>query len=240
MTVNAIPNRRFLAAFATALGLAASMILVAAPSPASAATELLVSDDGVTFGTTFSGGLFDDVGVMVPEDTATASFWVKNPTVDPASMRVSVEQMVVSSPVLATSMMLTTWDEGTGLTNTSQLSTLAACDVVVPGQIIPGGAIVRVDMTITMLSVTGHVAQGQLGVLNFLAAMRDSAAGPFPASACDDEGVLITSNLPAQLGHTGSDLPTGWLAAAGALLGFGILIVLARRRRNRDDEMQAA
>ena len=237
--MNATAPRRILAAFATALGLAASLSLVAAPSPASAATELLVSDDGVTFGTTFSGRLFDDVGVMVPEDTVTASFWVMNPTVDPASMRVSVEQMVVSSPALATSMTLSTWDQGTGLTSTTQLDTLAECDVVVPGQTLPGGAIIRVDMTITMLSVTGHVAQGQLGVLNFLAAMRDAAAGPFPASACDDEGVLITSNLPAQLGHTGSDLPTGWLAAGGALLGFGILLVIARRRRNRDDEMQA-
>jgi LPXTG-motif cell wall-anchored protein len=237
--MNATAPRRILAAFATALGLAASLSLVAAPSPASAATELLVSDDGITFGTSLSGGLFDDVGLMVPEDTATASFWVMNPTVDPASMRVSVEQMVVSSPALATSMTLSTWDQGTGLTSTTQLDTLAECDVVVPGQTLPGGAIIRVDMTITMLSVTGHVAQGQLGVLNFLAAMRDAAAGPFPASACDDEGVLITSNLPAQLGHTGSDVPTGWLAAGGALLGFGILLVFARRRRNRDDEVQA-
>jgi LPXTG-motif cell wall-anchored protein len=215
------------------------MILVAAPSPASAATELLVSDDGVNFTTTFSGGLFDDAGVMVPEDVVTASFWVKNPTVDPASVRVSVQDLVVSSPVLATSLTLSTWDEGTGTTSTQQLDTLAECDVVVPGQTIAGGAIIRVDMTITMLSVTNQVAQGQLGELNFLAAMRDAAAGPFPASACDDEGVLITSNLPAQLGHTGSDLPTDWLAAGGALLGFGILLVFARRRRNRDDELQA-
>ena len=239
MTVNVTASRRFLAAFATAVALAASMTLGAAPSPASAATELLLSDDGVTFSTSYSGGLFDDVGVMVPEDTATASFWVMNPTVDPASVRVSVQDLVVSSAALAASMTLSTWDEGTGLTSTTQLDTLAECDVVVPGQVLAGGAVIRVDMTITMLSVTNQVAQGQLGELNFLAAMRDSAAGPFPASACDDEGVLITSNLPAQLGHTGSDLPTDWLAAGGALLGFGILLVLARRRRNRDDAMQA-
>jgi LPXTG-motif cell wall-anchored protein len=239
MTMTANAPRRILAALATALGLAASMTLGAAPSPASAATELLVSTDGVTFGPAFTHGLFDDIGAMVPEDTATASFWVMNPTVDPASIRVSVQEMVVSSPVLATSMMLSTWDEGTGLTNTTQLNSLAVCDIVVPGQIMAAGAVIRVDMTITMLSVTGHMAQGQLGALNFLAAMRDAAAGPFPPSACDDDGVTIPANLPAQIAHTGTDLPTDWLAAAGALVGFGILLVLARRRRHRDDEVQA-
>ena len=236
--MNATARRRVLAAFATALGLVASINLVAAPSPASAATELLVSADGVTFGTSLPGGLFDGVGPMVPEDTATASFWVKNPTVDLASFRVSVQDMIVSSPVLATSMTLSTWDQGTGMTNTSQLDTLAVCDVVVPGQSLPGGAIIRVDMTITMLSVTGSTAQGQIGELNFLAAMRDATAGPFPSSACDDEGVLITSNLPAQIAHTGSDLPTGWLSAGGALLGLGVLLVVSRRRK-RDDEALA-
>lgn len=233
--MNATAPRRILAAFATALVLAASLNLVAAPSPASAATELLVSSDGVTFTTGYPGGLFDGVGPMVPEDVVTASFWVKNPTVDPASVRVSVQDMVVSSASLAASMTLTTWDEGTGLTNTEQMNTLANCDVVVPGQQLAGGAIIRVDMTITMLSVPGQIAQGQLGELTFLAAMRDPAAGPFPASACDDEGVLITSNLPTQIAHTGSDLPSDWFVAAGALLGVGILLVVARRRK-RDDE----
>lgn len=229
-----------MAAIATALVLAASLSLVAAPSPASAATELLVSSDGVTFGTTLTDGLFDDIGILVPEDSETASFWVRNPTVDPASIRVSVADLVVSSPVLATSLTMETWDEGTGNTSTTQLDTLAVCDIVVPGQTLAGGATIRVEITITMLSVTGHIAQGQLGELNFLAAMRDAAAGPFPTSACDDEGVLITSNLPSQIAHTGTDIPSDWLAVAGALVGFGILLVLARRRRRGDDETQAA
>jgi LPXTG-motif cell wall-anchored protein len=170
---------------------------------------------------------------MVPQDSETAVFWVKNPTVNPASLRVSVHDLVVSSPALASSMVLTTWDEGTGITSDSELDTLALCDVIVPVQTLTGGAVIRVELTLTMLDVTGSIAQDELGALNFVAAMRDAAAGPFPSSACDDDGVIISSNLPSQMAHTGSDLPSEWLTLAGALLGVGVLLLVGRRKREK-------
>ncbi len=228
-------QRRLRALSIVALALAAPLVAVAVPTPAYAATDLLISTDGVTFGPALTSGLFDGLGMMVPLDTETATFWVKNPTADPASLRVSVQDLVVTSAVLASSMTLTAFDDGTGTTNNSQLDTLAPCDVVIAPQTILSGAVIRVDLTITMLNVNGLTAQDKIGALTFLAAMRDLSAGPFPPTACNDDGVIISSNLPSRMAYTGQELPTNWLVAGGAALGFGILLVL-RRRRKPDDE----
>ena len=219
------------------LALLAPLFAATAAAPAHAATGIEVSLDGIHFGTTLPAGLFDGIGRMVPMDSETATFWVRNTSATDAALRVSLQDMVVSSPALAASIELTSWDSGTAAANSATLNTLAACDVIVPEQIVPTGATIRVDLTLTMMNVTGLTAQDMLGALNFLAAMRDAAGGPFPPSACDDDGVLIPTDLPTLMAPTGSELPTDWLAAGGALVGFGILLVLARRRRKRETEM---
>jgi hypothetical protein len=224
------------AAIATVVALAAAFI-VGSPAPAQAATELEISTDGVHWGSTLPAGLFAGIGIMVPMDSETATFYVRNPTADPASLRVSVQDLVVTSSVLASSMTLTSWDDGSGITRTEKLDAITLCDIVVPEQTIAAGAVVRVDLTITMLDVVGQTAQDQIGALTFLAAMRDLSAGPFPTSACDDDGVIITTDLPKVLPTAGSSLPSDLLVGSGVLLGLGILFVVARRRR-RDEELE--
>jgi LPXTG-motif cell wall-anchored protein len=232
----AIAPPRIRAAVVTVAALVVALTVGAVPTPAQAATQLLISPDGIAWGATLPAGLFDDIGIMVPMDSETATFYVKNPTADPATLRVSVQDLVVTSSVLASSMTLTAWDDGSGLTTSESLGSVARCDIVVPAQTIGANAVVRIDLTITMLDVSGLTAQGQVGSLTFLAAMRDLAAGPFPASACDDGGVLIPTDLPTRMPTTGSDLPSDWLVVGGALLGLGLLLVISRRRR-RDEEL---
>ena len=230
-------RRRFGVVSIAALTLLAPLLAVTAAAPAHAATDIEVSLDGIHFGTTLPAGLFEGIGLMVPMDSETATFWVRNTSASDAALRVSLQDLVISSPALASSVELTSWDSGTAAANSATLNSLAACDVIVPEQIVPTGATIQVDLTLTMMNVTGLTAQDMLGALNFLAAMRDASAGPFPTSACDDDGVLIPSDLPTLMAPTGSELPTDWLAAGGALVGFGILLILARRRRKRDAEM---
>ena len=69
--------RRRAKAAASVLAVAAAVTLgVAAPAQA-AGPQVLVSADGVTFTPNVTVGLFDDVGILVPQDVETRSIWVR-------------------------------------------------------------------------------------------------------------------------------------------------------------------
>jgi LPXTG-motif cell wall-anchored protein len=221
------------------VGLLAVAGSVAGASAASAAdpAEILVSTDGATYTTTLAGGLFDDIGLLVPQDSESKSLWIKNPLNTSVSMRVSVSDIMTSSAEWAESVTLTSERAG-GIPTTELFTDLDKCDVIVPITAIAAGATVRVDFAIDMLDVDNVVAQNQTGSLDFKVAMRDGAAGAFPASACDDSGVVVPvvdpPANPGNLAITGAELPTDWLVAAGVMLGFGLLLLVRRRRRSAE------
>ena len=225
-------------AVAAAVGLIAS---TASTVPAYAAgPEIQVSPDGVHFATTMTDGLFDGIGLLVPQDSETAPLWVKNPTTTPVAMRVSIGAISASDQIFSDNLELTTIDSIAGVSRTNLLSDLAKCDVVVQSITVPAGSTVRVDFTIDMLDSTDLVAQNDLASLEFLVGMRDAEAGAFPASACDDVSVVVPGTDPPTAGPkgplaiTGVD-PTNWLILAGVIGGIGFLL-LARRRRRESEE----
>ena len=225
-------------AVASVIGLIAS---TASTLPAYAAgPEIQVSPDGVHFASTMTDGLFDDIGLLVPQDSESAPLWVKNPTTTPVAMRVSIGAIAASEQVFAENLQLTTIDSVAGVSRTSVLGDLARCDVVVQSITVPAGATVRVDFTIDMLDATDLVAQSDIASLEFLVGMRDAEAGAFPASACDDVSVVVPGTDPPTAGPkgplaiTGVD-PTNWLILAGVIGGIGFLL-LARRRRRESEE----
>ena len=213
----------------------AGSLVGASTASAASPTEVLVSTDGSTYTSTLSDGLFDDMGLLVPQDRETHSLWIKNPLSTTVSMRISISDIATSSPVWADSVTLTSERAG-GTPTTELFSELTKCDVIVPITSLAGGATVRVDLTIEMLDVDETIAQSRTGSLGFKVAMRDGAAGAFPASACDDSGVVVPvvdpPANPGNLAITGAELPTDWLVAAGVLLGFGVLLLVRRRRRS--------
>lgn len=218
--------------------------------------QLLVSDDGVGFFPEFRGGLFDEAGVLVPQDEVEASLWLRNDSSAAAELRISVSSISTSSAELASSMTLTTVDADRGSRRESDLGLLQRCDVLVPSRPLAAGATTRIDFMITMLDVPQKVAQDEFADFSLSAVLRDAAAGPLPSSACDEDGVDIPvavddpvesggADLPAaavpaaasgaeRLGTTGSS-PSGWVVAAGSLLGLGFLLVAGRRRRREDE-----
>jgi LPXTG-motif cell wall-anchored protein len=231
--------RRSLLRAAAVVASVALMLVGSATSAQAEGSEILVSSDGVNFATEYDGNLLGDIGVLVPRDQATRSVWIRNPTPTPAVMRMSVSDMGVSSPVMASSVLMTTTDVDADTKTERRLDELKRCTIVVPPRVVPANGTIRIDVTITMLDVDQQVSQRGLGWLNFLIAMRDDAAGEFPPSACDDTGVTIpTTPIPTPSGDlvvTGSDMPTEWFVLSGVLIGLGILL-LARRRRSARDE----
>jgi LPXTG-motif cell wall-anchored protein len=250
--------RRILATLGAAVVVSAGLLGVttqsAAADSSTSSPVVLVSTDGVNYTPTLTVGLFDDAGLLVPGDTATAELWIKNPTSDPATVRVSVGQVTTSSPQLGQNMTLTTVDTLMSATVTRTWDDLAQCDVVVEPVTVAGNSVLRVDLTLTMLNATGLQAQNSNASLNAVVAMRDDAAGSFPVSVCDPAttapGIITPAGTtPAAgtssqagarvhakvLGFTGDTFPSQLAILAGVLLGVGWFLLALRRRRKEPE-----
>jgi LPXTG-motif cell wall-anchored protein len=218
----------------------------ASASADAASPVVLVSTDGINYQPTLAIDLFSDVGLLVPGDSATSELWIKNPLTTPATVRVNVGSVTSSSVELADNMQLTAVDTSTGGTVAATWSELATCDVMVQPVTISGGAVLQIDLSLAMLNAPALVAQHQNGSLTADVQMRDAAAGSFPASSCDpgvsDPGTTHSGSAqPAAtqprkvLGYTGETFPTQLLMLGGILVGVGWFLVVARRRRKREE-----
>lgn len=230
---------RGLAALVAVVAAATGTILVPSAAAEAATPEIVVSRDGVNFAPDMSTQLFDDLGKVVPGDAVSASLWLRNQSGTSALVRVAVDDLLISSPELATAMTLSSTLNG--FTYASSLSSLSDCQVVVEAQTVPAGSTVRVDFEVLMSDATsGLTGQGENASLGFVVTAHEWAAGPFP----DDNGCSTLAGgdpddpdggVP-QLPFTGADVTTA-LAVAGGLIVLGALFAAARRRR-RDDETQ--
>lgn len=238
-----MPAARIVAALA-ALALAAAAC--ASVGPAGAATrgaeppvDVLVGTDGVHFSPSLAAGLFDGSGLLVPGDSVASDLWIKNPTGSAAALRVSARAVMTSSSDLADGVTLSAWNSGTDSTRSAPLRSVAECQIIVPSQAIAPGATVKMIVRYTMADLTGVAAQNQSASLRLKVAIRDAQAGPFPPSACEDDGVLVSMNparpsvsaLPGSLATTGTDFAVPLLAAGGFLVGVGLFLVAGRRRK---------
>jgi LPXTG-motif cell wall-anchored protein len=228
------------AGVALASGMASAISQGVSPESAVADSPVvLVSTDGVTYLPNLLVGLFDSVGLMVPGDTATSELWIKNPTDSPATVRVNIGDVSSTSVELANNLQLTAVNSVSGASVTETWSQLAQCDVMVQPITIAAGAVLRIDLSLSMLNAPGLVAQHQDGALTADVSMRDAAAGSFPASTCDPAGASPTGTEPAAtsprriLGYTGETFPTQLLLLGSILVGVGWFLVVARRRRRR-------
>ena len=202
---------------------------LATAAPANAAPpEVLVSSDGTNFAPNLTTGIFDGFGRLVPGDSIAASLWVKNESPDPGLVRVSVADLVVPSIEFGTGVILSS-NDGQQL-RTASLGELAVCSVIVPSASVPPGGVLRIDLSVRMLDVSGLTAQGESADLGLRVAMRDGSAGPFP----DASGCLSAAAPGGPLAFTGVApvLPTASFALA--LVGGGLVLVLRRRRREEE------
>lgn len=219
-------------------GGAAALVSGGAAAPRSAASaRVLVSADGVHFSPTLVGGLFGDLGVLVPGGSVSAGLWIRNPTPAPAALRVSARDVTSTSRALAGGVAVSAWDSGTDATRSVPLSALGRCQVLAPSQPVAPGATIKMVFTFTMADLAGVAAQQESARLGLMVDMRDAEAGPFPASACGDDGVFLSPRLsePASLPSTGTALLVPFLVVGGLLVGVGLFFVTGRRRRERDE-----
>ena len=215
-----------------AVGAVTLSLATGAPAQA-AAPEVLVSTDGVTFGTTLPDDLFD-LDLLVPGESLEASLWVRNPGTSTGLMRVMVDSLVVDSDAFRTGVTLTA-TEG-GVSSTAALGDLDSCAVVVAPITVPAGGDVRIDLAVRMSeTLTGLDGQSGDATLAFRVAMREAVAGPFPAGDACATSVADPAPASDGLAFTGSRLVVPTLIVAVALLAVGFLFLLIRRRRSDEE-----
>ena len=223
-----------LIATATALALAFGSGVESAS--AVAASEVLVSADGVHFSTSLPRGILDGRGALVPGQSISSAVWVKNPTAALAELRVSMRDLTSSSVVYTSAVTMSAWNSATNITRTGNLGVMTRCGVLVAAHAVAAGGTVKVILTFALPDLDGVAAQGEQANFSIMVAMRGSEGGPFPASACDDDGVLVTSNHSrnSTIASTGSDLPTPLVILGGLLIGVGVFFVVGRRRKRTE------
>ncbi len=69
---------------------------------------LLLSADGVHFAPSYSGELFHELGAMVPGDSQTGHFWVRNGTSRTAYLRIGISGVTAENPVFLQSFTVET------------------------------------------------------------------------------------------------------------------------------------
>lgn len=198
--------------------------------------EMLVSVDGRTFAPEPVEGLFERAAVLVPGDAVTSSLWVRNESPTPANLRVSIRELDVPSAEFARSVTLSVRDSN--MTTVHALAEVERCDVLVRTAGIPVGGTVRVDFALAMGDFASAATQTQTASFIVVAALRDAAAGEFGPSPCEDDGVTISTSSPpvSTIAATGTQPPVALLVIGGAVLGLGVILLGAARRRREPQD----
>ncbi len=213
-----------LAAFASLVVAVAGVLALATPASA-AASGVLLSADGVTFSSTYSGALFGSTTLMVPQSTQSGRFWVKNDSSEPAYLRVSVKAVSGSGTAFSGAVSLRA---STPVITGPSVPVDAAlpCYVLNQGQVLAPGAVARIDIVLAVGDLTGTSGQNANLRFDILAGLSSAATGSLPATTCliGSGTVPGTPGTPGGGGgggggHTGTPHTPGTGTPADAPLG---------------------
>ncbi len=204
---------------------------------ASAADGIEVSPDGVTYADLLPGGLFDQITISVPGDSQTTGLWVRNAGPVSAYLRVMIANVTVSDPVLAGALTVdasTVAHPGTA----AALSMAQPCYVLTEGDLLAPGDTVHVTATLALGDLSGLSGQGGTASFALRIGLSDSVI-PLPPTECGTTGtdIVVTGgsgNIP--LAHTGAEAPIPLIIGAASVLGAGLFLLVAARRRREAEE----
>lgn len=226
-------------AFSLGILLMAAMAVLPAES-ARAASTILVSDDGVTFATTYPGVLFDDIANVVPGDTQTAVFYLRNTGPDDGYVRLTLRD-AMGDAVLLNALTVSAGPSARPGPDI-RLSKAVSCWVLNEGILLPSGATTRITTQLSFSGAAGNAAQNLVADFDLGVTLSDAAV-PLPPTECGGADIDIPGTFPDpddDLPPTGTDVPVALICVMAFLIGAGVfLIVAARRRKGRRDGEEA-
>lgn len=210
---------------------------------ANAASSILISDDGVTFSTTYPGVLFDDIVHVVPGDTQTAVFYLRNTGPDDGYVRLTVRDVTGDSVLLKALTLSAGPPARPG--SEIQLSKAEPCWVLNEAIPLPSGATTRITTQLKFTAPAGNATQNSVADFDLGVQLSDAAV-PLPPTECGGSDIDVPGALPApypdadDLPPTGGEVPIGLISVMAFLIGVGaFLIVATRRRKNREHGEEA-
>jgi len=175
-------------------------LVLAAPSASATNPPVAISDDGVTYGDSFPGQLFDGVR-LVPGTSAVRSFWVKNTGTQAANLAVAVIDVSSADADLLSALTLTVHAQAQ--VGSVRLDSAGRCRSMVHGVPLAPGETVQVDVTFAMANVGGTTGRGSEAGFNFRVSLTsdDVPAPTGCASPTDPETSPVPSPSPTTDPH---------------------------------------
>jgi hypothetical protein len=213
-----------------------ALVALGGAAPALAATGIQVSADGVTYAASLPDGLFQQIEISVPGDSQDAEFWIRNDGPVAAHLRVLVASVSVSDPVLADALTVsasTAAHPGPTVT----LSSAQPCHVLTEGDLLQPGDTVHVTARLALGDLDGLDGQGGTASFALRVHLTDSSV-PLPPTECGTNATDIPAaggdgDIP--LAYTGAEVPLPFIIGAASLLGVGLFLLVAAKRRRRDE-----
>ncbi len=165
-----------------AVVLAAGLVLGTA-SAASAAGIVQLSDDGSSWSSALGSPLFSSAPELVPMSNATATFWVRNASPDPAYLRLTVDNLNWSGPQYASALSIATSVPGT-TGSPLALGSASGCLVLLDGVLLAAGQSVKVTTTLALGDLQGQSGQSGLAAMNIGVGL-EQATGSAPSPGCN-------------------------------------------------------
>lgn len=219
---------------------AAAGIVLAQSTPihsvAAEAGVVEVSRDGVAYSPTWSGILFDDLGAMVPGDSRSELFSVRNSGTEPGFLRITLLDVASTDGDLGDALTLradTTSVSGIPVA----VSTADPCWVLVEGPILAPGDVEAVTAELELGDLDGLAGRDGSVSLAIRVSLSDASTGALPPSACGVAGAeipLLSDAQPSALATTGAELPVPTVVLGGVLAGAGLFLFGSARRRRRE------
>jgi hypothetical protein len=203
---------------------------LATTSPAIAADEIGLSNDGSHWSTVLTDPLFDPSFIWVPGDAKTSSFFVRNQGPTPAELTITVtsgdgDQLLANDDITLAARA----DGGSWAPLRNGVATTA-----LTAQAIARGGSTRVELRARFDPASANRTEDKSLPLRFVVRLTEAipTPGPTPSDSDSDESNHAREGgigLPG----TGSNLGVGTAWSAVALLGGGSLLALLARRRSK-------
>ncbi|HEU4808286.1 MAG TPA: hypothetical protein VFT01_08490 [Homoserinimonas sp.] len=173
-----------------AVGLAAGLIAMAGLTSAHAAAGAVeVSPDGITYGSSYPGTLFDSIGHLVPGDSEQETFYLRNAGTEAGFLRITLTDVVAADADFADALTVSasTVDQA-GIAAT--VSQAQPCWVLHEGQKVMPGETVPVTTELALANLDGTAGQGATAGLSFEVTLS-SAAAQLPPTSCGRPGITV-------------------------------------------------
>ena len=165
------------------IGLGLALATLAPAAPAHAAGSIGISDDGVTFSSTFSGTLFDESWVLVPLDSESEVFYIRNETADPAFLRIVLRNVSYTDAAYGAALSVSASTPAASGAP-APLTTASPCVVLVEGQTVQPNEVVPVTAVLALGDLSGAAGQNATAQLDLRVELHDTSTGSLPAADC--------------------------------------------------------